>query len=281
MIGRAYGAGTILNALATGIGSAFGVNLVTRARVKIGSENILVVNGRERDSGILETILSPFGIRAKISVRSTIPERSGLGSSSAFINSVLCALMKKNGEIFAHRVLKLNAEISLKAKISYTGAFDDASASLLGGIVVSNNYGMKLKNWIPLAERVAILIPEFQRGEVNWNRIKNESDRLKNALKKLEMLKFREVMVENTRYYCEMIGYPLDIAERVWREGICCGLSGNGPAFVAIGNSDEVLTAKEIWEEYGEVFLGKIPEKPAEKVVITSELFEETQNCAD
>ncbi len=273
MIGRAYGAGTILNALATGIGSAFGVNLVTKAKVKIGSENELIVNGKERDSKILETILSPFGINAKVSVKSTIPERSGLGSSSAFINSILCAVMKKNGEIFAHKILNLNAEISLKAKISYTGAFDDASASLLGGIVVSDNYGRKLESWIPFANKVAILIPEFQRGEVNWAKIKNEADRLKNALKNLRMLKFKEVMVENTKYYCEMIGYPLDIAERVWREGVCCGLSGNGPAFVAIGNSDDVLTAKEIWNEYGEVLMGKIPEKPAEKVVITSELF--------
>ncbi|MEM4508675.1 MAG: shikimate kinase, partial [Archaeoglobaceae archaeon] len=82
-----------------------------------------------------------------------------------------------------------------------------------------------------------------------------------------------EVMVENTRFYCKLIGYPLEIVERLWEEGICCGLSGNGPAFVAIGNNDEISTAKEIWSEYGEVMICKIPKNPAEKVMITPELF--------
>lgn len=273
MIGKAYAAGTILNALATGVGCAFGVELMTIAKVKIGSENVLIVNGEERNPTILEKILSQFGIKAQVVLKSSIPEKSGLGSSSAFINAVLCAILKKEGDFLAHKILRLNAELSLKAGISYTGAFDDASASLLSGIVVSDNYKMGLYSWTLLTNKTAILIPEFRRGNVDWNKIKSQSDRLKNALEDLKKLRFREVMVENTKFYCEMIGYPIEIAERLWKEGIFCGLSGNGPAFVAIGSSDDISTAKEIWKEYGEVIVSKIPENPAEKVVITSDLF--------
>ncbi|MCS7143865.1 MAG: shikimate kinase [Archaeoglobaceae archaeon] len=272
MIGKAYAAGTILNALATGIGCAFGIDLKTIAKVKIDSENVFIVNGENRNPEILNKILSHFGIKAQVILKSDIPERSGLGSSSAFINAVLCAIMKKE-DLFAHKILRLNAELSLKAGISYTGAFDDASASLLSGVVLSDNYKMKLYSWIPFTKRTAVLIPEFKRGKVDWDKIKSQGERLKNALEKLKKLEFREVMVENTKFYCEMIGYPLEIAERLWKEDICCGLSGNGPAFVAIGNDDEISTAKEVWKEYGEVIIGKIPEKPAEEVVITSDLF--------
>ncbi|MDI9610653.1 MAG: shikimate kinase [Archaeoglobales archaeon] len=272
MIGKAYAAGTVLNALATGIGSAFGIDLITKAKVKPDSVNVLIVNGEERSAEILGKVLTHFGIKAQVVVKTEIPERSGLGSSSALINAVLCALMKEKG-LFAHEILRLNAELSLKAGISYTGAFDDASASLLGGFVVSENYQMKLRSWFHCRKKTAVLIPEFKRGDVDWNKIRAESHRLKSALEKLEDLRFFEVMVENTKFYCQMIGYPIEIAERLWKEGICCGLSGNGPAFVAIGSKEEVLIAKEVWGEYGEVLVRKIAEMPAEHVVITSELF--------
>jgi len=274
MKAQAYAAGTIFNALATGIGCAFGIDLKTKAVVKIASENILVVNGKNRDPKILDTILTNFGIKAKVKVKTEIPERSGLGSSSAFINAVLCAIMKeKRKSLLAHEILRLNAELSLKAGISYTGAFDDASASLLSGIVVSENYRKRLRSWLPCSKKVAILIPEFKRGKVDWEKIKGEAGKLKNALENLEKLRFNETMVENTKFYCEMIGYPLEIPERVWKEGILCGLSGNGPAFVAIGNAEDLRTVRSIWEDYGKVIMSKIPEKPAEEVLITSELF--------
>lgn len=273
MLGKAYAAGTVLNALATGVGCAFGIDLKTIAKVKIDSENVLIVNGEHRNPEILNKILSKLEIKAQVIIKSEIPERSGLGSSSAFINAILCAIMKKEKDLFAHEILRLNAELSLGAGISYTGAFDDASASLLSGFVVSDNYKMRLYNWIPTTKRTAILIPEFKRREVDWGKIKKQSERLRNALEDLKNFEFSKVMVENTKFYCEMIGYPLEIVERLWEEDICCGLSGNGPAFVAIGSGEDISIAKEIWKEYGEVIVGKIPEKPAEKVVITSELF--------
>lgn len=273
MTGKAYAAGTVLNALATGIGCAFGIDLMIKVKVKPESENTLIVNGEERSAEILEKILSKFEKRGCVIIKSEIPEGSGLGSSSAFINALLSEILKEE-RTCAHKRLRLNAELSLKVGISYTGAFDDASASLLGGFVVSDNYKMALYDWF-FIERMyaAILIPEFKRGLVNWERIKKEGKRLEKILTKLKEHRFCEVMKENTKFYCEMIGYPLEIAERVWKEEICCGLSGNGPAFVALGSKSDAVTAKALWEDYGKVMIKKVPEKPAESVSITSELF--------
>ncbi|WP_368887721.1 hypothetical protein, partial [Escherichia coli] len=48
-------------------------------------------------------MLESFGIRARVKVKSEIPEKSGLGSSSAFLNALICAITK--GEIVASDVL--------------------------------------------------------------------------------------------------------------------------------------------------------------------------------
>lgn len=271
MKAKAYAKGTILNALALGIGSAFAVDLTLSVRVKQDSENNLIVNGEERDPKVVEKVLESFGIRAQVKVKSEIPEKSGLGSSSAFLNALICAITK--GEVVASDVLRLNSELSLKAGISYTGAFDDASASLLGGFVISNNYQQLLWDWIIKKAFVAVLLPEFKRKIVDFEKIKKESYKLRGVDSKLKKHEFFEVMRENTLFYAGLLGYPLEVVDRLWKEKVCCGLSGNGPAFVAFGNKSDVAIAKEFWSSYGRVLTCRVPEKPAESVVITPELF--------
>ncbi|NHW89388.1 MAG: shikimate kinase [Archaeoglobales archaeon] len=274
MRAKAYAAGTVLNALATGIGCAFGINLILEVKIRPSDENVLIVNGKERGTEVLEKVLNFFSEKLRVIVKSEIPERSGLGSSSAFLNALLSAIMKKNDKkLFASEILRVNADLSLKAGISYTGAFDDASASLLGGFVISENYRRALREWFICKGYAAVLIPNFQRGKVDWETIKRESQKLGNVEEKLRRHDFCEVMRKNTVFYCSLLGYPIDIAERLWKEGICCGLSGNGPSFVAIGDRSDVIFAKEIWSEFGKVLIKKISEKPAEEVLINRELF--------
>ncbi|MEM2623432.1 MAG: shikimate kinase, partial [Archaeoglobaceae archaeon] len=175
MKAKAYAKGTILNALATGIGSAFAIDLTLSVRVKQDSESCLIVNGEERDSSVAEKVLKKFGIKARVKVKSEIPEKSGLGSSSAFLNALICAVTERK---IASEILSLNSELSLKAGISYTGAFDDASASLLGGFVISDNYRRVLWDWVIKKAFVAVLLPEFRRKDVDFEKIQRESYKL-------------------------------------------------------------------------------------------------------
>ncbi|MEM3761156.1 MAG: shikimate kinase [Archaeoglobaceae archaeon] len=270
MKAKAYAKGTILNALATGMGSAFAIDLTLSVRVKQDSESCLIVNGEERGSSVAEKVLNKFGIKARVKVKSEIPEKSGLGSSSAFLNALICAVTERK---IASEILSLNSELSLKAGISYTGAFDDASASLLGGFVISDNYRRVLWDWVLKKAFVAVLLPEFRRKDVDFEKIQRESYKLKGIDSKLRKHEFFDVMRENTIFYAELLGYPLEIVEKLWKEKICCGLSGNGPAFVAFGTKSDVATANEFWSSYGKVLIRKVPEKPAESIVITPELF--------
>ncbi|WP_290597519.1 MULTISPECIES: shikimate kinase [unclassified Archaeoglobus] len=276
MKGIAYAAGTIVNALATGIGSAFGIDMQTVVKLKPGEgdEIKVVVNGVERKSVVAERILRAEGISGEVVVESEIPSGSGLGSSSAFVNALLVAVKKLKGEIIdAYEILKTNARVSLEAGISYTGAFDDAAASLLGGFVVSDNYKMRLYRWDRISSSAAILIPHFKRGKVNWKEIRANSTKLRPALEDAIKGDYCSAMKRNTRYYCEMIGYPLEIAMAGWDIGVCCGLSGNGPTFVAFGSKSEMKSLADVWKEYGEVYIRKVIENSVSDFVIPKSLF--------
>jgi len=276
MRGIAYAAGTIVNALATGIGSAFGIDMQTVVELKPdeGGEIRVVVNGVERKSVVAERVLRAEGICGEVVVESEIPSGSGLGSSSAFVNALLVVVKKLKGEVIdAHEILRTNARLSLEAGISYTGAFDDAAASLLGGFVVSDNYKMRLYRWDRIGSSAAVLVPHFKRGKVDWKEIRANSAKLRPALEDAIKGDYCSAMKRNTEYYCEMIGYPLEIAMVGWDIGICCGLSGNGPTFVAFGSKSEMKSLAGIWREYGEVHIRKVIENSVNDFIIPKSLF--------
>ncbi len=145
---KAFAAGTIVNALATNYGSAFALDLVTNVKLRFENdlkENIVYEDGKKVKNQIVDRLLTAIKKKAIVEIESKIPRQSGLGSSSAFMNALILAIFKElNEELNAHTILTMNARISLEMGISYTGAFDDASASLLGGIVVTNNSKMKI-----------------------------------------------------------------------------------------------------------------------------------------
>ncbi len=275
---KAYAAGTVVNAIATGFGSAFGIDLTVEVNVSVEEDLkrcILIEDGVEREDKVVEGVLGFFGVKGVVEVKSEIPKGSGLGSSSAFMNALITSTLKFLGrDLVASEILKLNSKLSLKYGISYTGAFDDASASLLGGIVVTDNGSMRLLRWDVRRGRVAVLIPEWGRGRVSVEEIRRNPERVKRAVELAMKGIYREAMLENSYHYCERIGYPLEVLERVKDVGCCVGLSGNGPAFVAFGGFDEIRDVKMAWEDYGMVLVRKLVREPSEDVVITESLFQ-------
>lgn len=269
---QTYSAGTVINALAIGYGCAFALDLKMRLKADFDSkESILIENGVEKRDKILEFVLDRFKLNAVVEVESEIPKKGGLGSSSAFLNALLLAIFKHLSKpLNAWEILNLNAELSLKCGISYTGAFDDASASLLGGIVLTNNLDRKIIRWEFKRSRAVVLIPEFDRGKVNLERIREDVELVKRAFELAKVGRYREAMYLNTLHYCKAIGYPTEIVEVVRDLDCFCGLSGNGPCFTAFGDIKEV---REAWKTYGRVVETKIVNEPCDDVFLTPDLF--------
>ncbi|MBO8182435.1 MAG: hypothetical protein H0Z28_06540 [Archaeoglobus sp.] len=83
---------------------------------------------------------------------------------------------------------------------------------------------------------------------------------------------FCSAMLRNSIHYCNAIGYPLAPVEESLEIGVCGGLSGNGPAYAAFG--DSVGELQNAWSEFGEIIKTRIAVSPAENVKIPDTLFE-------
>ncbi len=147
----AHGAATIVNAIALGKGAAFGVDLWTKAEVKLTDEPGIVkaeITSDPKESTLLieKTVLrvlqrfsleKSFG--AKVKTQSNIPIARGLKSSSAAANAVALATTAALGKTLDDlEIVKIGVEAAFDAKVTVTGAFDDACASYFGGI---SSYG--------------------------------------------------------------------------------------------------------------------------------------------
>ena len=271
---KAFAAGTIVNALATNYGSAFALDLVTNVKLRFENdlkENIVYEDGKKVKNQIVDRLLTAIKKKAIVEIESKIPRQSGLGSSSAFMNALILAIFKElNEELNAHTILTMNARISLEMGISHTGAFDDASASLLGGIVVTNNSKMKILKWDKKSAKALVLIPTWQRNDVLIDEIKKDVEFVKKAIKEALDGKYRDAMLHNSLHYCSALKYPLEPLNVALNYDVAAGLSGNGPCYVAFGNVNELYKA---WKEFGEVVKTRIVNESAEKLTIPYYLF--------
>jgi len=254
------------------------LNMITEVKLSVEDDLkccVLIENGEERESRIVDYVLSKFGIKGVVEVKSEIPKGSGLGSSSAFMNALLLSIYKHLGKrLFAHEILRLNAKLSEELGISYTGAFDDASASLLGGIVVSNNTEMRLISWEFKKADAIVLIPRWKRGRISLDDIRKNTELVEKAVKHAIDGDYRSAMILNSMHYCKKIGYPTDVIEKVKDLDCSCGLSGNGPTFVAFGSRDALKEVEEAWSEYGSIVWTELVTTPSDGVTVTSELYE-------
>ncbi len=273
MKAESYAAGTVINALATYKGVAFGIDLRMRAKFRLESDakKVFILEDDElKTNPLLNKVFR--NLSGVIEIKSEIPEKSGLGSSSAFMNVLLILASKARGfEIDAERILRSNARISLELGLSYTGAFDDASASLLGGMVFSDNLKMKLIKREEIRGDVLILLPEYKRGVIDLRKIKEGGEIVEKAFELAKQGKFKEAMLLNSMHYCEKLRMPIDPIIAVQSLNVNAGLSGNGPSYVAFG--DELNEVEEIWSSFGKVLRRRIVNEPVEKLKIPKTLF--------
>ncbi|MBE0512557.1 shikimate kinase, partial [Candidatus Bathyarchaeota archaeon] len=165
-----HGAATIINAIATGKGAAIGVDLWTKAGVKLTDEpgiiESTIVSDPTEDPVLIEKtvgkVLKFFNLEgkfgAKVETWSNIPIARGLKSSSAAGNAIalatVAALNKKLDDI---KIVKLGVDGAIDAKVTITGAFDDACASYFGGVVVTDNLKRRIVKRFEIAEDSAVL----------------------------------------------------------------------------------------------------------------------------
>ena len=161
------GAATILNAVATWKGSAFGICLKTTAEVELDGSSEVRGDIPGIDATLVvrcvELVLEKFGLECGgvVRTRSEIPVASGLKSSSTAANAAVLATLDAIGEeMDLVEAAKIGVAAAREAGVTITGALDDALASMLGGVVVTDNRNMKLLKRELLDSEVLLLVPE-------------------------------------------------------------------------------------------------------------------------
>ncbi len=264
--GKASGAGTIINAIATYKGSAFGIDLWTYAEVELGDDFRGIGGEIEDKSGdtrlverCVELVLRKFDLplRGYVKTKSEVPMGSGLKSSSAAANAAVVATLDALGEeakaeIGALDAIRIGVKAALDVGVSITGAFDDACASLLGGIVITDNKKMELVKRVEKESEVLILVPRRQAftADTDVKRSRLIAPWVNLAYELALTDKFEDAMTLNGFLYCSALSFdpePMLKALECGVKGV--SLSGTGPSFVALVNKESERRLREAWSE--------------------------------
>ena len=280
-----HGAATIINAIATGKGAAVGVDLWTKAAVALTDEAGHVdVNIRSDYSEnpalaqkTVERILKHFGLEkefgAKVETQSNIPVARGLKSSSAAANAIAlattAALERSLDDV---TVVKLGVDGALDAKVTITGAFDDACASYFGGIVITDNMERTIIKRFELTEAPAVLfyVPAektYTAGS-DVKRMRSMASAVKIAYNEALNGNYWAALTLNGLIYSSALGYDSSPAVDALTAGaLAAGLSGTGPAVTAIVPEDKIDFVKDVWQKReGEILEARINQEKARVV---------------
>ena len=263
--GEARGAVTIVNAIAAGKGCAVGVDLRTWAEVELTpGEGVEVrMEGLPDEPTDLvklcvQAVLDRFSVKKRAMVRtgSDIPVSRGLKSSSAAANAVILATLNAlQAEMPAVDVLKMNADVSMRAGVSVTGAMDDAAASLLGGIVFTDNHARTLlrRERFELCDRVVIAVPErmIRKSGLPKERIALYRPLAEEAFRMAWNGEYVKAMTLNSLIYGAALGLDQELPIKALRAGaVASGISGTGPAVASFVDSvSEKLVAEALGKD--------------------------------
>jgi shikimate kinase len=264
-----YGAVTIVNAMATGNGAALGVKLWTRAKVTLTSHRGSVLGKNlsdpdEEDGLAEETVKSVFRrlgytkrLGAIVETQSNIPIAAGLKSSSAASNAVALACVKALGAKTSDiDVVKLGVEASLRAGVTLTGAFDDACACYLGGVVITDNLKRRIiKRFKPGNRfRVLIHVPKWKKytHDVDPAPLKEIRPIVRFAYREALRGNYWNSLTLNGLAYSNAFGYDTTSTMAALNAGaVAAGLTGKGPAVVAIVRDSDRENIRAVWRRLG------------------------------
>jgi shikimate kinase len=268
----AHGAATIVNAIALGKGAAFGVDLWTKAEVKLTNEpgiiSAEIVSDPQESPLVIEKtvlrVLQRFSLErsfgAKVKTQSNIPIAKGLKSSSAAANATALATTTALGKTLGDlEVVKIGIEAAFDAKVTVTGAFDDACASYFGGIVITDNLKREIIKQEPLPKDLIVLfhVPpqKAYTADSNVNRLKTVKPLVEIAFDKALEGKVWEALTLNGIIYSSASNLNTTIAIDALSAGaVAAGLCGKGPAITAVVPNDKVDSVKAALKRYeGEI----------------------------
>ncbi|WP_253738643.1 shikimate kinase [Halohasta salina] len=280
-VASAPGAGTVLNALATHRGSAFAIDADTTATVDLdpSTEGVdgEIAAAPDGDTRLIERcvelVADRFGDGEGGTVRtdSEVPMAAGLKSSSAAANATILAALDAlgvdvvdptgagelddgetdpaAGEITAADACRIGVAAARDVGVTITGAFDDAAASMLGGVVVTDNDTDELLARETRQWDVLVWTPPERAYSADA-----DVDRCGHITEMADLVeelaldgRYGKAMTVNGLAYSAALGFSTEPAVEAMPHAEGVSLSGTGPSVVAVGDSEDLAAVREQW----------------------------------
>jgi len=284
MEGRAaaLGAGTVLNALATGTGAAFGIDVETRATVTLDPDAADVrgeiAEDSDADTALIERCVALAterwgdGEGGSVRTDSDVPLAAGLKSSSAAANATVLATCDALGltvgdgpdagdssgpaaDVTRLEACRLGVRAAREAGVTVTGAFDDASASMLGGVTVTDNGADELRSREAVDWNVLVWTPPERAYSADADVARCEDVApMADLVADLALDgRYAEAMTVNGLAFSAALGFDADPAVEAMSHTTGVSLSGTGPSVVAVADPDDPDTdlgaVEDAWSE--------------------------------
>jgi shikimate kinase len=274
-----HGAISIVNAIATGNGSSLGISLKVIAEAEFGrGRGVRFLTGKNEDrlvNNVVRNTMPKEMIESNlviIRVKSEIPIGYGLKSSSAVSNAVALACSGlAMDDIDDNAVLDAAVRASLDAKVSITGAYDDATACYFGGFTVTDNYSRRLIRREPAPDNLhaVIFLPRnTPRGDVH--KLSSLSDLFTDAFSLAEAGEYWKAMKLNgVLASAALSSRYAPVMAALERGALAAGISGNGPSVATVSYEDKVDEIKSALSKFdGRIIISKVNNQKASVEII-------------
>ncbi|QIO23028.1 shikimate kinase [Haloarcula sp. JP-L23] len=263
-------AGTVLNALATGRGSAFAIDEYTTATVEVSTDDESVTGevagAPDADTRLVERCVeyvldahggavgTPPAVGGHVRTESEVPMASGLKSSSAAANATVMATLDALGateRMTREDMARLGVMAARDAGVTITGAFDDASASMLGGVTVTDNDADDLLARDEVDWDVLVWTPPEQSFSADA-----DVERCRQIAPMARLVEdlaldgaYERAMTVNGLAFCAALQFDTEPLVEGLRHVEGVSLSGTAPSFTAVGDRDALEQVREYWAE--------------------------------
>jgi shikimate kinase len=261
-----FGAISVLNGIFNGIGCSLAVNLKVKVEVETIEEPEVITTieikneNRKVDLKLVNScynlVKNKFEYNGgfRIKIYSEIPFSRGLKSSSAVGNALIKAMTDAIGiKLGNFDIARLCVEACKAAGVTVTGAFDDACATINGGLFLVDNYSLRIISSYEVGlYKVIIGFTDSirEKASINPDKFKLLSNLAFYACKLIMKGKWLNAMNINAFLSCAALNDSLKpIILAIERGALASTLSGTGPSVVAISDNPDPIA--EIWKEFG------------------------------